>query len=221
MKPAPVVALGAATAFACLTAVVWGGWDPLHDFDAEAVRRATAVTRDHSAYRETLHALTTGLNSGWTVLAVAVIACFVWARGRGGSALWLFGVVGIGNLVGPTLKQIVDRQRPNLPDPITTFSGLSFPSGHAGSATLAVAALLLVAWPALGPPARGLAVALALAVPMTSAWTRLALGGHYPSDLVGGFLLGTAWVAAWAPLLPRLAARFDLTQHQEDARANT
>lgn len=222
MKPALVVALGAATGFSCLTLLVLAKWGPLHEFDLEAVRRATELTRDHGGYRQTLTALTNGLNSGWTLLAAVVVAALVWLRGRAGSALWLFGVVVIGNLVGPTFKQIVDRRRPDLPEPIATFDGLSFPSGHTGSATLAAAAVLLVAWPAMRPAARPAFVLLALAVPLTAAWTRLALGAHYPSDLLGGFLLGTAWVTAWAPLLPLLAHRLDrseLTQPQEAARA--
>lgn len=226
MRPAPVVAVCAATAFAGLLAVVAGGWDPLHRFDVDVVRGTTDVTRGNDAYRDVMNALTIGLNSGWTVLAVGLIALLIWSRRRAGTAMWLFGVVGIGNLPGPILKQIVDRQRPDLPEPIQTFSGLSFPSGHAGSATLAAAALLLIAWPHLGATARTLAVAAAVALPLTSAWTRLALGGHYPSDLLGGFLLGTAWVAAWSPLLPRLADRFDrrddeVTPTQGDPRAAT
>ncbi|MGQ0847348.1 MAG: phosphatase PAP2 family protein [Sporichthyaceae bacterium] len=223
MRPAPVVAAGTGAAFLVVLTLVVAGWDPLHSFDVEAVRRATDPTRDYDGYRRTLQVLTTVLNSGWTVLAVGVVAALVWARGRAGSALWLLGVVVAGNLIGPTLKQIVDRQRPDLPEPIQTFNGLSFPSGHAGSATLAAAAVLLVAWPRLGPAARGLAVVVALALPLTSAWTRLALGGHYPSDLLGGFLLGTAWVAAWAPTLPRLATRLDtppdVSTPREEARA--
>ncbi len=224
MKQAPVVAIGAAAAFVGLLALVAGGWDPLHDFDVDAVRSTTDVTRDHDTYRRTLDALTTVMNSGWTVLAVAVVAVVIWARRRPGTALWLFAVVGIGNLPGPVLKQIVDRQRPDLPEPIQTFSGLSFPSGHAGSATLAAAAVLLALWSRLSPPARGLAIVLAVALPLTSAWTRLALGGHYPSDLLGGFLIGTAWVAAWAPMLPRAAEHFgdatrELTPIQGSARA--
>lgn len=210
MSPAPAVAAGAATAFLGLLLLVAGGWDPLQEFDSSAVRDATDLTRGNDGYRRTLTVLTTVLNSGWTVLAIALIAALIAIRRRAGTALWLIAVVGIGNLIGPTLKQIVDRQRPDLPEPITTFSGLSFPSGHAGSATLAVAAVLLASWPWLDPSLRALVVLVAVAVPLTSAWTRLALGGHYPSDLLGGFLLGTAWVAAWAPTLPRLADRFDV-----------
>lgn len=222
MKPAPVVALGSATGFVCLTMLVLAKWGPLHEFDLEAARRATDLTRDHGGYRQMLTGLTNGLNSAWTLLAAVVIAALVWLRGRAGSALWVFGVVGIGNLVGPTFKQLVDRQRPDLPEPIATFSGLSFPSGHTGSATLAAAAVLLVAWPVLSPAARPAAVLLAAVVPLTAAWTRLALGAHYPSDVLGGLLLGTAWVAAWASLLPLLAHRLDrseLTPHQEAVRA--
>lgn len=204
-----MVAGGAATAFVCLLALVVAEWSPLMEFDVETVARATDVTRDNEGYRDVLQVMTNALNSGWTVLAVGLIAIVVWLSRRAGTALWLFAVVGIGNLVGPLLKQIVDRQRPTLPEPIQTFSGLSFPSGHAGSATLATTALLLVAWPHLGRRERVLAVCAAAALPLLSAWTRLALGGHYPSDLVGGFLLGTAWVAAWSPLLPRMADRFD------------
>jgi membrane-associated phospholipid phosphatase len=43
-----------------------------------------------------------------------------------------------------------------------------------------------------------------IAVPLLSGWTRMTLGGHYLSDVVGGFLLGVAWVAAWQPGLPML-----------------
>lgn len=207
MRTAPVVATGAATAFVGLLALVVTGWAPLHEFDTDTTRRFTDVTRRHDGYQRTLSVLTDALDSGWTVLAVAIIAIFVWWRHRAGTALWLFGVVGTGNLIGPIIKQVVDRPRPDLAEPIQTFSGLSFPSGHAGSATLAAAALLLVVWPRLGPGARVVAIGLAVAFPLLSGWTRLALGGHYPSDLLGGFLLGIAWVAAWTPLLPRWRTR--------------
>ncbi|WP_161962523.1 phosphatase PAP2 family protein [Nocardioides speluncae] len=210
MRSALVVAGCAAAAFLGLLALVVAGWAPLHEVDTETVRRITDVTRRHDGYRRALAALTDALNAEWTVLAVAVVSLLLWWRRRAGTALWLFGVVGIGSLVGPVLKQLVDRPRPEIAEPVHAFSGLSFPSGHSGSATLAAAALLLVAWPRLGPGARVAAVVAAVAFPLLSGWTRLALGGHYPSDLLGGVLLGIAWVAACAPLLPWLRRRWDL-----------
>lgn len=72
----------------------------------------------------------------------------------------------------------------------------SFPSGHVAFITLVVMSL----WPALGGKARVFGLALIAAV----AWSRMALGVHFPADLLGGFLLVLAEVLAIRAVLYRL-----------------
>jgi membrane-associated phospholipid phosphatase len=83
----------------------------------------------------------------------------------------------------------------------------AFPSGHAVYTAAVVACLL-----PLGPwPFRLLLLALAAAV----GWSRVALGAHFPADVVAGFLLGGACVAAtqgWAVWLKRTADKWRATR---------
>ena len=83
----------------------------------------------------------------------------------------------------------------------------AFPSGHAVYTAAVVACLL-----PLGPwPFRLLLLALAAAV----GWSRVALGAHFPADVVAGFLLGAACVAAthgWAVSLKRAVDEWRATR---------
>lgn len=201
MKPASKISAATAVAFVVLLVLVAVEWSPLIRFDYDAVKSITDTTKAHSTYRSVMTGITEAMQSGWVMLYTAAIALVIAIRRRYVEALWLAATVGIGNAIGPLLKLAVDRDRPTIVDPIDHFSGLSYPSGHAGSSSLTCAALLVLWWPALSNPWRVVAVALAILIPAASGWSRLSLGAHYPSDLAGGYLLGVAWVAAWLPLL--------------------
>jgi len=91
------------------------------------------------------------------------------------------------------LKLIVDSPRPMaaLPDLVRIIGEpelqYGFPSGHAAYAMLAAASL----WPLAARRFRTLLVAWLAWV----AWSRIAVGAHFPVDVIGGFLIG--WLAAW------------------------
>lgn len=94
--------------------------------------------------------------------------------------------------VNTAVKLAVGRRRPELEGlpPLTkTPTALGFPSAHASTSFAAAWSYGRLGLPRA--PLYGLASALAL--------SRLYLGVHYPSDLLGGALLGTAVAGAWGP----------------------
>lgn len=198
------VAIGLGLAFALLAFLVVTEWSPLMAADADAVVAGTDFARDHDTYRRVMKTATFLLNSGPIVAYTCLIAIAVAASGRPGPAIWLTVVVGVGTVLNPVLKQIFDRERPGVEVPVESFDGLSFPSGHAASAALMSTALALVLLPRPSRLERVAIVAAIVAIPLLSGWTRITLGGHYPSDVVAGMLWAVAWVAAWRPALPRV-----------------
>ena len=98
-------------------------------------------------------------------------------------------------LVVLLLKWLVARPRPFLVDlsivQLSSGVGGSFPSGHTGDAFAIAMVLVLVfrRWVVAVP-----ALLWALGV----GWSRMALGVHYPSDVLGGILLGTLSAALWS-----------------------
>jgi undecaprenyl-diphosphatase len=110
----------------------------------------------------------------------------------------LFVTASIGGYAALTVlvKHLVQRQRPvsffRVPE-----SGYSFPSGHTlGATCIAVAAGYFLWRSGWGSGAKvTLTLALVAAVALV-AGSRLVLGVHYPTDVLGGVLLGGAWMAA-------------------------
>lgn len=86
-------------------------------------------------------------------------------------------------------------------------TSFSYPSSHAA---IAVAFYALWAWllvrSGTGVPARVVATLLGLLV-LALCWSRLALGAHYVTDIVGGALLGLALLAGGAAVWPEIMAR--------------
>jgi membrane-associated phospholipid phosphatase len=114
--------------------------------------------------------------------------------------LALFVVItGVGSsLLNAVAKSAVHRLRPVLTNPVAHEPGLSFPSGHAQAAIVGYSILLLVFLPVMHGVWRRLGTALAVFMVLAIGFSRIALGVHYLSDVLGGFVLGGAWAAAMA-----------------------
>lgn len=107
-------------------------------------------------------------------------------------------------LLNLATKQFFQRDRPTLWESIAPEHTFSFPSGHAmGSATLAMAVLLLCWHTRWRWPTALMAVAFALLV----GASRIYLGVHYPSDILGGWAAGVAWVSGVYLVLFRVRGR--------------
>lgn len=106
-------------------------------------------------------------------------------------------LMGIGfsgaSLMNKALKSLIVRDRPSLFPPLEVYGGFSFPSGHTTQVTaFALCVFLIVSrirprwqWPT--------AILLPILVLCVST-SRLYLQVHYPSDILGGFLVALIWV---------------------------
>lgn len=141
----------------------------------------------------------TRVGSGPTLgLLTGVGALLIFPR----SARWavFFAIAMVGTAVlNQGLKWLVARARPEGPEALASAGGYAFPSGHAmGTCTLFLALFFVVR--ALFPRFQPGAAAIGLIMVGLVGWSRVHLGVHYPTDVVAGWAMSTAWVVllqAW------------------------
>lgn len=132
----------------------------------------------------------------WFYLIVIPAALWVWRRGYARLGVFLLVTTLGGGLLDTIVKVLVNRDRPSLVDPVATAHGQSFPSGHSMSSTIVYGALLLVFIPIIGRRYRPALVGAAVVLVLAIGFSRLALGVHFVTDVLGGYVLGLAWLAA-------------------------
>jgi membrane-associated phospholipid phosphatase len=161
---------------------------------------------DHraAALHELLQVLTApGLSWVRFVVFLPVLVWLIWRRLWWTVAWVLTAIV----LVGPlttALKEYFGRIRPPFEEGGARYESLSFPSGHSSGIATLVAVALVLAWPLLSARARHWALAVGIALVVLVGLTRLWLGVHYLSDVVGGWSLGLAWTLGTALLFGAL-----------------
>ena len=185
-----------AVPFALLWLLVEEQWRPLLNVDEGSRDALHRLALDHDRFVSVLRAVSfAGSSPVYTVVFAVEMG---WLLRRGLRNLALFVVVTIvgSALLNALVKQAVDRSRPVLPDPLVHLTSKSFPSGHAQAAIVAYGVLLLLFLPALRGRWRHLAVAIAVLMVAAIGFSRVGLGAHYVSDVLAGYVLGAAWLAA-------------------------
>ncbi|MFN3596593.1 MAG: phosphatase PAP2 family protein [Rubricoccaceae bacterium] len=201
--PRRALALGLACALAVFTAAALVAAEPPGALDRLGLGLAAP---EGALWGRAARAFTRlGDNAAVTLWVVAAGAALL-ARRRWGGLVRLVAASALGSGVLTGLKTLFGRARPESPwlEP----PGLSFPSGHAfNAAVLAVLALYLL-WRYGGPgrPSRH-AVALAAALAVLMAASRVVLGVHYLTDAAAGLAAGTAWALAVLLVAEALEAR--------------
>ncbi|MEU3502758.1 phosphatase PAP2 family protein [Streptomyces hundungensis] len=181
---------------AVLLALVVAGWSPLTSLDRAVAqglhRRAVADPGLTHAQR----ILSDWVWDPWAMRALlAVVAAVLLRRGERLLALWVAATSALGTAVQQGMKAAVGRDRPRWPDPVDSAGFAAFPSGHALTATVAFGLIVwLLSLHGAGRAVRGTVLAVGVVSALGVGFTRLFLGVHWFSDVLGGWLLGVAIV---------------------------
>lgn len=201
-SPAPRTAARTAAALAVpsvlLLLLVTFSWQPLLALDDGIARSTHRRAVDEHGITQVFRVLTDWVWDPWTmrVLGAAVVVGLVWRHSAWWPALWVVATGVLGTVVQQTLKAAVGRERPVWPDPVDSAHYAAFPSGHAMTATVVCGLLLwLLQLYGAGLALRRTALALAVVSVAGVGLTRVWLGVHWPSDVLGGWLLGALLVA--------------------------
>ena len=185
-----VVGIAGTVGFAALAEFVREGYT--QPFDNAVLRWLGA---HHTPLLTTIMTEVTPLGTGIVVLTVVgITTAFLWHTEHKHSARMLLAATAGNILLNNVLKLFFDRERPSIFEWGTHAASSSFPSGHAMSATVVygtvaylLARLQKHAW------SRTITLLLAVIMIVLICLTRLYLGVHYPSDVLGGIVVGLGW----------------------------
>jgi undecaprenyl-diphosphatase len=181
-----------------LAAAVQTASGPVVQLDRAVAGDLNTVVAPHPWLVTTLQVLTTpgSAVTAWVVLTALTAVLLVRRRIR--LALYV-AVTGLGAAtLSPLLKHLVNRLRPIVATPVATAGGPSFPSGHTLAVTVWVGVVLLVLLPVVPAHLRRVAVGGGVVLAVLVGLTRIALGVHFLSDVLGGWLIGTGWLMTTA-----------------------
>jgi undecaprenyl-diphosphatase len=198
-EPAPVrpsrralIVTAAAAAAVFVTLAVMVGIDPEPSaFDLAAARVAEDVRA--APLTAAMKVFSTVGSSPAIAIQIAVIGGLILLVGRDPRpGLWLLAAFAGAWFLSNGFKAILDRPRPE--DGLVAADGAAFPSGHATQGAAYFVMLAVVLLGVLPRPWRGVAAAVAVALGVLSGLSRIYLGVHWITDVIGGFALGLAWL---------------------------
>ena len=140
------------------------------------------------------------------ILAAAAAALFLaWSKAPR-RVLLLIAIVGGGRWLVEIQKSAFGRARPDPEGHLVAVHSMSFPSGHAANSMITWLAIALIVAPLLGGARlRTAAILSALALSLLIGASRVVLGVHWPSDVIGGWAFGLAWTLGLLHLFERAA----------------
>ena len=197
MRRAPVLC---AVALGVLTLLVVARFGPLIRLDTTVSAAARRFALRHDGWRATMSAITHSADTRVLLpIALLLAVLLLWRRWRTGLR-FLVGVAVTATVVRLTLLSLVHRPRPV--DRLTATAGWAFPSGHTTSATVTAGVVIVLGWAVLtGRWQRRVLAAVAGTWAVLVGVSRVALVAHWPSDVLGGWLLATGVTVAFAQAL--------------------
>ena len=115
-------------------------------------------------------------------------------------AIFLTVNVAMAPILVTILKYVYARQRPSLPH-LVVEKGLSFPSGHAAVSIMLYVTLMVICRQRIKHQyAKNIPLVLAVIIVGLIGMSRIYLGVHYPTDILGGWLISGSWLLFWFPV---------------------
>jgi len=150
---------------------------------------------------------------GWLTAVSLGVALFLVSRRDWLNASLVALVMLGGSTLNVVLKHFFHRERPVLESPLVTLSSYGFPSGHTMGATLLYGLLALLAWKNLRNRAARLACAVGACFwILLIGFTRIYLGAHYLTDVLGALAAGLFWLVFCWTAFETLRWRRDSTR---------
>ena len=136
------------------------------------------------------------------IITVVIVGGYLMLVRKADLAALMVGAIVGGMGISHLLKELFDRPRPDIDHAVRVFT-TSFPSGHA---TLSAVTFLTLAALLTRTRARRAVkiyfVAVAVVLTILTGLSRVYLGVHYPSDVLAGWCVGSAWaILCWAAAL--------------------
>lgn len=184
--------------------------DALADVDSAVIDWAHRRAVEHHSLTRFMSTVSAVLHP-WSVrLAASAVSLGGMAHRRWRVGLWGLTAVWVEGPIDNVVKSAVARVRPHLLDPVASAPGYSFPSGHSLGAMVCLGVIAASLAPVLPQAARRALWSVGGALVVLVGVSRVELGVHYPSDVLAGWLLGAAWLAAsaaafdvWRPAPPQ------------------
>lgn len=123
----------------------------------------------------------------YIIVAVLALLLGLWHHWRSGLVLAVMAL--LSNWASGFLKDAFARPRPDLAPHLDFVNSLSYPSGHATSAALVYLLFALL----VPTQRRRMWLAAAGVLAFLTGLSRITLGVHWPSDVIGGWMLGSAF----------------------------
>ena len=191
-----------------LTAIFFALWSKMADGHLDTIDKTLLL-----AFRSTrnsdiligpdwllqlVHSITFLGDSTFLLLVIFTVSFFLIAKKTYLNALLLSAFSLSGFWAVSLLKDFFDRPRPSIVEHLSVPSSTSFPSGHAANSTIVyilVAVALFSMIP--GKYARFCLISGAFILAALIGISRIALGVHWPSDVLGGWIFGLSWACLW------------------------
>lgn len=137
-------------------------------------------------------------DSVFLVLVVFAVSFFLIAK-KAYFYAFLFSVLSMsGFWIISLLKNFFDRPRPLIVEYLSVPNSASFPSGHAANSTIVYVLIALALFDIIpGKYTRFCLISGALILAALIGISRVALGVHWPSDVLGGWIIGLSWCCLW------------------------
>jgi len=183
-------------AIALLSGMAFARW--LHSYgdwhDGLAWERALlrAVHVPLPQWLDTIMVAMPWLGTNITLLPMTIVIVFVLLRSRRLHEAVYLAVVQIGsNSLNPAVKFLYERERPSIVPRRGWYDWAAYPSGHAIASIAVLITLAVILYRIKGWRWPAYVIAPLLIV---SLFSRIYLGVHWPTDVIGGMLMGLTWL---------------------------